>query len=275
MRRLKFGSAVAAVAIAAAGMIPILAAPAGAANTCGTSGSMFPALAPSQSGWKIACTTDALTKIDNVVFADTSTASWHHGAARTVVATLANSGTTFTVSVTPATDGTVTLVWELATARTSIAYARIRRPGQAFGPIVPLSPPEGVATDVMAAAAPDGTTLFLSHDHTISILPQVMKNPGFDPAQDFVPVAGFASFVNAWAVSGGTPAKSFNDYVAWVRQQGVDQPGGLEPGGFVMQENFVPALGRGFFGPCLAPGGVVLRHATLTGFAGQAMFLHT
>jgi tripartite-type tricarboxylate transporter receptor subunit TctC len=35
-----------------------------------------------------------------------------------------------------------------------------------------------------------------------------------------VAVAGFATFVNALAVSGGTPAKSVNDYVAWVRSQG-------------------------------------------------------
>ena len=61
--------------------------------------------------------------------------------------------------------------------------------------------------------APDGKTLFLSHDHTISILPQVVKNPGFDPAYDFVAVAGFATFVNAFAVSGGTPARSVADYV--------------------------------------------------------------
>ena len=41
------------------------------------------------------------------------------------------------------------------------------------------------------AAAPDGTTFFISHDHTISILPLVARQPGFDPARDFVPVAGF------------------------------------------------------------------------------------
>ncbi len=54
----------------------------------------------------------------------------------------------------------------------------------------------------------------------MSILPLVVKNPGFDPTHDFVPVAGFATFVNAFAVSGGTPAKSFADYVSWVRNQG-------------------------------------------------------
>jgi tripartite-type tricarboxylate transporter receptor subunit TctC len=77
-----------------------------------------------------------------------------------------------------------------------------------------------IAAQALKAAAPDGHTLFISHDHTISILPLVTKAPGFDPARDFVPVAGFATFVNALAVSGGTPAKSMPEYVAWLRQQG-------------------------------------------------------
>jgi tripartite-type tricarboxylate transporter receptor subunit TctC len=78
-----------------------------------------------------------------------------------------------------------------------------------------------IAAQALKVAAPDGNTFFLSHDHTISILPLVMKNPGFEPARDFVAVAGFATFVNALAVSGGTPAKSVNEYVAWVRNQGA------------------------------------------------------
>ncbi|MDI1271430.1 MAG: Bug family tripartite tricarboxylate transporter substrate binding protein [Polaromonas sp.] len=77
-----------------------------------------------------------------------------------------------------------------------------------------------IAAQALKAAPADGTTFFLSHDHTISILPLVTKNPGFDPAKDFVAVAGFATFVNAFAVSGGTPAASMNEYVAWVRTQG-------------------------------------------------------
>jgi len=78
-----------------------------------------------------------------------------------------------------------------------------------------------IAAQALKAAAPDGTTFFLSHDHTISILPLVVKNPGFDSARDFVAVAGFATFVNALAVSGGTPAKTMGDYVAWVKSQGA------------------------------------------------------
>jgi len=77
-----------------------------------------------------------------------------------------------------------------------------------------------IAAQALKAAPADGTTLFLSHDHTVSILPLVVKNPGFDPARDFVAVGGFATFVNAMALSSGTPAKSLADYVGWVRSQG-------------------------------------------------------
>ena len=77
-----------------------------------------------------------------------------------------------------------------------------------------------IAAQALKAAPADGTTLFLTHDHTISILPQVVKNPGFEPVRDFVPVAGFATFVNAFAVSGGTPAKTFTEYVNWVKTAG-------------------------------------------------------
>ncbi|MEK9951729.1 MAG: Bug family tripartite tricarboxylate transporter substrate binding protein [Curvibacter sp.] len=75
-----------------------------------------------------------------------------------------------------------------------------------------------LAAQALKAAPADGSVLFLSHDHSISILPLTLKNPGFDPAQDFVPVAGFATFVNGLALSGGTPAKSYKDYLAWVRE---------------------------------------------------------
>jgi len=77
-----------------------------------------------------------------------------------------------------------------------------------------------LAAQALKAAEPDGTTLLLSHDHTVSILPLVMKNPGYQPAKDFVPVAGFASFVNAIALAGATPASSLPEYLAWVKKAG-------------------------------------------------------
>ena len=74
-----------------------------------------------------------------------------------------------------------------------------------------------IAAQVLKSSPADGHTVFLSHDHTISILPLVTKNPGFDPARDFVPVAGIATFVNALALSGGTPAKTLPEYIQWVK----------------------------------------------------------
>jgi tripartite-type tricarboxylate transporter receptor subunit TctC len=103
-----------------------------------------------------------------------------------------------------------------------------------------------IAAQVLKTSAPDGSTLFLSHDHTISILPQVVKNPGFDPAKDFVPVAGFATFVNAIAVSGGTPAKSVNEYVAWVKSQGAGKSTVGVPAPASTPEFLVKVIGQKF-----------------------------
>lgn len=77
-----------------------------------------------------------------------------------------------------------------------------------------------LAALALKAAPRDGSVLFLSHDHSISILPQVVKNPGFDPTTDFTPVVGFASFVNALALSANTPARTFVEYVSWVKATG-------------------------------------------------------
>ena len=84
-----------------------------------------------------------------------------------------------------------------------------------------------IAAQALKTAAPDGTTLFLTHDHTISILPLVLANPGYDVATDFTPVAGFASFVNTFAVAGATPARTFNEYLAWVKTQGSKSTVGI------------------------------------------------
>ncbi|MEI6301954.1 MAG: Bug family tripartite tricarboxylate transporter substrate binding protein [Betaproteobacteria bacterium] len=99
-----------------------------------------------------------------------------------------------------------------------------------------------LAAQALKAAPPDGGTLFLSHDHSISILPLVMKNPGFDPEHDFTAVAGFASFVNGLALSGGTPAKSMNEYIEWVRGKGRGTVGVPAPAS--VPEFLVTVIGR-------------------------------
>lgn len=84
-----------------------------------------------------------------------------------------------------------------------------------------------IAAQLLKNAPADGSTLFLSHDHTISILPLVVKKPGFDPQVDFEPVGGLATFVNGLALSGGTPARSLPEFVEWVRARGGEAPVGI------------------------------------------------
>ena len=103
-----------------------------------------------------------------------------------------------------------------------------------------------LAAQALKAAAPDGSTFFLTHDHTVSILPLVVKNPGFDTAQDFVPVAGFATFANAWALSGGTPAKSMAEYVAWVKAAGGGKGAVGIPAPASVPEFLVKVVGQKF-----------------------------
>jgi len=106
-----------------------------------------------------------------------------------------------------------------------------------------------LAAQALKSADPDGATFFISHDHTISILPLVVKNPGFDPARDFAPVAGFATFVNALAVSGSAatqPApRSFGDYVAAVKAQGGRSAIGV-PAPASVPEFLVKVIGEKF-----------------------------
>jgi len=103
-----------------------------------------------------------------------------------------------------------------------------------------------LAAQALKAAAPDGTTLFLTHDHTVSILPLVVKNPGFDTARDFVPVAGFATFANALALSSGTPAKSVAEYVAWIKGAGGGKGAVGIPAPASVPEFLVKVLGEKF-----------------------------
>ena len=101
-----------------------------------------------------------------------------------------------------------------------------------------------LAAQALKAAPADGNTLFLSHDHTITILPLVVKNPGYDSARDFVPVAGFATFANGLAVSGGTPAKSMAEYVAWVQKQGAGKDTVGVPAPASVPEFLVKVIGQ-------------------------------
>ena len=56
-------------------------------------------------------------------------------------------------------------------------------------------------------AAPDGSTLMLTIDHTQVIIPLTYKNPGFDPLKDFTPVMGVGQYFNALGASSASCAR--------------------------------------------------------------------
>jgi tripartite-type tricarboxylate transporter receptor subunit TctC len=120
------------------------------------------------------------------------------------------------------------------------------RLGEALGASVVVENRAGaggqVAALVLKTAPADGNTLFLSLDHTISVVPLVMKSPGYDPARDFVAVAGVATFHNVLVVTGASPARTMGEYVALARSRGGKGNVGV-PAAASMPEFLVRALG--------------------------------
>lgn len=74
-----------------------------------------------------------------------------------------------------------------------------------------------IAAVAVKQAAPNGQTLFLSNDHTVVIVPQTMKTPGFNPATDLVPVARITQIAFGLAVPQTAPVQRLSDYGHWVK----------------------------------------------------------
>ncbi|WP_028605950.1 tripartite tricarboxylate transporter substrate binding protein [Ottowia thiooxydans] len=70
-----------------------------------------------------------------------------------------------------------------------------------------------IATQAVAAAAPDGYTLiYTSLNHNVN--PLLMKNPRYDPVKDFVPISQVVSSPLMLIVSTGLPYRSLADLIA-------------------------------------------------------------
>ncbi|PLP97634.1 Bug family tripartite tricarboxylate transporter substrate binding protein [Cupriavidus pauculus] len=63
----------------------------------------------------------------------------------------------------------------------------------------------------------DGNTLILANSAVMTIAPLAYRKLNYDVARDFVPVAQVANFQLALAAGPGTPAKTFKDYVTWLK----------------------------------------------------------
>jgi tripartite-type tricarboxylate transporter receptor subunit TctC len=73
------------------------------------------------------------------------------------------------------------------------------------------------AARAFARADPDGYTLFSGNTSTLAIIPAVSKNPGYDPAKDFAPVAKVADTFQVLVVEHASPLKSVQDLIANAR----------------------------------------------------------
>jgi tripartite-type tricarboxylate transporter receptor subunit TctC len=74
-----------------------------------------------------------------------------------------------------------------------------------------------IAVDAFKTAAPDGATLLFAPIAIPVIGPLVFRNPGYDPAKDFAPVAQVAKYEFALAVAASHPARTAPEFVAWAR----------------------------------------------------------
>src|SRR5215510_12201561 len=69
----------------------------------------------------------------------------------------------------------------------------------------------------LAAAEPDGYTLFYGNTSTLAVIPAVTKNPGYDPAKNFAPIAGVSDSYMILVVHPSSPYKTVADLVAYAK----------------------------------------------------------
>src|SRR5262245_21154608 len=69
----------------------------------------------------------------------------------------------------------------------------------------------------VARAAPDGYTLFMSTNSPHSAAPFLIKNLGYDPLKDFVPITRVGSFTLVLVVHPDVPATSIAELIAYAK----------------------------------------------------------
>jgi len=78
----------------------------------------------------------------------------------------------------------------------------------------------------LAAAEADGYTLFYGNTSTLAVIPAVARNPGYDPARHFAPVASVSESYMMLVVHPSFPATSVAELIAYAKAN----PGALNFG---------------------------------------------
>ena len=92
-----------------------------------------------------------------------------------------------------------------------------------------------VAAIQLKNAAPDGTTVMLTIDHTHVTIPLTFKEPGYDPLKDFTPIVGVAQYYNAMAASAKTDIKSLKDIATFMKANPTQHNFGIPAAGSIPQ----------------------------------------
>ena len=74
-----------------------------------------------------------------------------------------------------------------------------------------------LAARAAAAAEPDGYTLFYGNTSTLAVIPAVSKNPGYDPAKNYAPVASVSESYMILVVHPTFPAATLQEFLAFAR----------------------------------------------------------
>jgi tripartite-type tricarboxylate transporter receptor subunit TctC len=93
-------------------------------------------------------------------------------------------------------------------------------PGAIGQPLVVENKPGAggaIGSRYVATAEPDGYTLMLGTSATLCIVPELLKDPGYDPVKSFVPVAQVTESMLVLAVANGIPANTAQDFVAYAK----------------------------------------------------------
>jgi tripartite-type tricarboxylate transporter receptor subunit TctC len=69
----------------------------------------------------------------------------------------------------------------------------------------------------LAAAEPDGYSLFYGNTSTLAVIPAVSKNPGYDPVKNFAPIASVSESYMILVVHPSFPAKSVEEFVTYAK----------------------------------------------------------